>query len=330
MASSSIEWTDIVWNPTVGCTKVSAGCKHCYAERQHARLTRMGQAKYAEPFEVVKPWAPQLADPLTWTKPARVFVNSMSDLFHEDVPDEYIAAVFGVMAAAPQHTFQVLTKRAERMARGFEWVAQQGPSLHCLGAARGVRWYAWNYLANTPSEDVVYPSWSGPTPKWTWPLPNAWIGVSVENQEQADARIPHLLRTPAAVRFLSCEPLLGPLDLLNTRCIPPSENAVDWVIVGGESGPDARPMHPSWARGVRDQCVAAGVPFFFKQWGQWREIDYDRESPPGDRDGERYLNVAGGHGFHGDQVVRIRRSTKHATGRELDGRTWDEYPAVCP
>lgn len=229
MSKSSIEWTDQTWNPTVGCTKVSPGCKNCYAEKMHARLTAMGQAKYAEPFSVVKPWPDALDAPLHWRKPRRVFVNSMSDLFHPDVPVEYIARVFDVMEKAKQHTFQVLTKRADRMA---EFVGVIG-------------------------------SFAG---KDTTP-PNVWLGVSVEDQDRADERIPHLLATPSAVRFLSCEPLLDGIDLLDaggTSWVG-YRNSIKWVICGAESGPGARPMDLDWARHLLDQCAEAGVPFFMKQ-----------------------------------------------------------------
>jgi protein gp37 len=290
MATSSIEWTEKAWNPTVGCTKISAGCKHCYAETMHARLTRMGQKKYAEPFRVVKPWQDDLAMPLRWRKPARIFVNSMSDLFHEDVPDEYIDKVFGVMAACryigrdamPGHTFQVLTKRAERMERYLTTDRRQA-------WARAAVYYGGGIDPDGIHDQIVFGSQA---------LPNVWLGVSVENQEQADARIPHLLRTPAAVRFLSCEPLLERVELggfLAPAAIAHAidhhhrtghdcggggdgaycdvcgaewtdgKGGIDWVVVGAESGYGARPMNEDWIRSLRDQCSAAGVPFFYKQ-----------------------------------------------------------------
>lgn len=280
MADSAIEWTDKTWNPTVGCSKVSAGCKNCYAETMHARLTGMRAPKYAEPFTVVKPWPEHLAEPLRWKKPSRIFVNSMSDLFHEDVSDEYIAAVFGVMAACPQHTFQVLTKRAERMARWM--LSEKMPDL-CNSACR--------YLDSIGFErgcgSAFDPS--------NWPLPNVWPGVSVENQEQADARIPYLLSVPAAVRFLSCEPLLGPLNLFQATperpgagdrvCEFSARNTpfadyVNWVIVGGESGIGSRPFQFEWARSIVQQCKDAGVACFVKQVGANPHGEWGPGDPP--------------------------------------------------
>lgn len=260
---SAIEWTDATWNPVTGCSKVSPGCAHCYAAALAPRLARMGQRGYTE-----LPWTPEnaavnvmlhvdrLAMPLRWTRPRRIFVNSMSDLFHELVPDEFIDQVFAVMAMAQQHTFQVLTKRPERMRA---W-------------AQG-----W--------EDETAP----------WPLPNVWLGTSVENQTWADRRIPELVATPAAVRFLSCEPLLGPVEFSDvtgrsdavTQWGRKALDGIGWVIVGGESGPDHRPVDPAWVRSIRDQCEAVDVPFLFKQWGG---------------------------------------RTSKAGGRELDGRTHDGYP----
>lgn len=227
---SKIEWTDETWNPIVGCTKVSPGCKNCYAERMAKRLAAMGVAHYAGTVNQHGHWTGQmnwagdevLRKPLRWKKSRMVFVNSMSDLFHPGVPDEWILRVWDVMADARHHTFQVLTKRPARMAA-------------FLTAHRPVA------------------------------VPNVWIGTSVENQAAADERIPELMAAPAAVRFLSCEPLLGPVTLAGQ---------VDWVIVGGESGPGARPMHPDWVRKLRDHCEAAGVPFFFKQWGSQASGQY--------------------------------------------------------
>jgi len=210
--NSGIEWTDATWNPTVGCTKVSPGCKHCYAEVMHRRLTEMGMAKYAEPFKVVQPWEPHLEEPLRWKQPRLIFVNSMSDLFHEDIPFEYLLRVFQVMQRAQHHRFQVLTKRSERL-------RELAPLL----------------------------PWS----------PNVWMGVSVESAKYAH-RVHDLMSVPAAVRFLSVEPLLGPIPDL------PLDD-IHWVIVGGESGFGARPMSLDWARQIKEQCDRAGVPFFVKQ-----------------------------------------------------------------
>lgn len=240
--NSSIEWTEATWNPTTGCTKVSPGCAHCYAERMAIRLKAMGQARYRDGFKLT------LQDdvvelPLRWKRPRLIFVNSMSDLFHDAVPAEFIRRCFSVMEEACQHTYQVLTKRPERTAE----LADQLP---------------WR--------------------------DNIWLGTSVESERYRD-RVRVLQDIPAAVRFLSIEPLLGPISGL------PLEG-VHWVIAGGESGPGARPMQPDWVRQVRDQCVSRHVPFFFKQWGAFDQ--------------------------HG-----VKRSKKK-NGRELDGRTWDELPVA--
>jgi protein gp37 len=230
---SEIEWTESTWNPVTGCTKVSPGCKHCYAERMARRLQAMGQPNYAQGFDVtLQPHMLQL--PLRWKKPQTIFVNSMSDLFHERVPQRYIDRVFEVMREAHWHRFQVLTKRADR-----------------LGSLNGA--LAW--------------------------APNIWMGVSVESDAYRE-RIDHLRATRARIKFLSLEPLLGPLPDLDLA-------GIDWVIVGGESGPGARPMNPEWVTDLRDQCWSAGVPFFFKQWGG---------------------------------------KNKKKAGRQLDGRTWNEMP----
>ena len=235
MAASKIEWTDATWNPVTGCNKVSPGCKRCYAERLSKRLKATGMAKYRNGFAVTL--HPDTLDiPLRWRKPRSIFVNSMSDLFHDEVPDDFITDVFNVMVRADWHRYQVLTKRPERVV----------------------------------SLNSTLP----------WPA-QIWQGVSVENADYTH-RIDLLRDTGAAVKFLSLEPLLGPLPDLNLE-------GIDWVIVGGESGPGARPMQPDWARDVRDQCQAAGVPFHFKQWGG---------------------------------VFKKRN------GRILDGRTWDEVPLL--
>jgi protein gp37 len=214
---SNIEWTEMTWNPVTGCTKISQGCKHCYAERMAKRLTAMGSARYRNGFEVTL--HPDLLDvPRKWRQPRVVFVNSMSDLFHEDIPDEFIARVFETMRECPQHTFQVLTKRADRLAA----------------------------LAS----------------KLAWPK-NVWMGVSVEDV-RVISRVDYLRSVPAAVRFLSLEPLIGPMEKLPLK-------GIAWAIVGGESGPHARPMKREWVTSILRQCRAAGVAFFFKQWGGVRK-----------------------------------------------------------
>ena len=235
---SKIEWTDATWNPVRGCTKVSPGCAHCYAETFAERFRGVPGHPYEQGFDL-RLVPEKLAEPLGWKKPLRVFVNSMSDLFHEDVPRRFILEVFAVMACADRHTFQVLTKRPERMAE--------------------------------ITSGMIEPDGKPPLP-----LENVWLGTSVENQKFADERIPHLLRCPAAVRFLSCEPLLGPLDLTSIRelraegFMRPLDgrfNKLDWVIVGGESGHGARPCDIAWIRSIITQCRAAGVPCFVKQLG---------------------------------------------------------------
>lgn len=231
--SSSIEWTEATWNPVTGCTKLSAGCANCYAERLALRLRAMGQPRYAQGFAVAT-HEDALRLPLTWKRPRMVFVNSMSDLFHEDIADDFVLKVFGVMVDAPWHKFQVLTKRSARLRE-------------------------MNSLL----------PWSS----------HIWMGVTVED-ESCLQRVDDLRRTNAAVKFLSIEPMLGPLSGLDLT-------GIDWVIVGGESGPNARPMESKWVTEVRDSCQQAGVPFFFKQWGG---------------------------------------VNRKKTGRVLDGRTWDEIP----
>jgi protein gp37 len=231
--NSAIEWTDATWNPVTGCTKISPGCANCYAQRMAKRLQAMGQANYADGFNVtMHDRAVEL--PLGWKKPRAIFVNSMSDLFHENVPVEFILRIFDVMRRADWHKFQILTKRSQRL----------------LELEGQLPW-----------------------------LPHVWMGVSVESQEYV-GRINDLRQTHAHTKFLSLEPLLGPLPNLDL-------SGIDWVIVGGESGPGHRPMKPAWVTGIRDQCNSAGVPFFFKQWGG---------------------------------------VNKKRAGRQLDGRTWDEMP----
>lgn len=307
---TGIEWTDATWNPVTGCTKVSAGCDHCYAETIAHRFT--GSKAYPNGFQVtLRP--ERLDQPLRWKRPRRIFVNSMADLFHDDVPDEYIAQVFAVMAAAPHHTFQVLTKRHARMRS----LLNSDGFLDAVTEADGREGYCATAGLTT----------------YTWPLPNVWLGVSTENQKWANIRIPALLDIPAAVRFISAEPLLGPIDL---DAIPVRGPDLDWVIVGGESGPGARPMHPDWARSLRDQCTAAGVPFLFKQWGEYapgRITSHPKFGGGGYFDdggsvvgGNFALSLPSVHDF-GDGVGAYRIGKKRA-GRELDGRTWDQYPAT--
>lgn len=234
MAESKIEWTESTWNPVTGCTKISEGCRHCYAERMALRLQAMGVKNYADGFQV-RCHENAITLPLSWKKPRVIFVNSMSDLFHDEIPVTFLKKVFDVMNATPQHTYQILTKRAERLRQ----------------------------IASTVNL------------KWT---DNIWMGVTVENQDHVQ-RIECLSQVPAVTRFISMEPLLGPIHA--------NLDEIDWVIVGGESGPGARPMKKEWVTDLRDQCVSQGVRFFFKQWG-------------------------------GVQ--------KKKNGRLLDNRIWDEMP----
>lgn len=283
---TGIAWTDATWNPVRGCSRVSDGCRFCYAEVIAARFSdvgrpfhgfanigaRKGEHRWTGRVELVPE---KLEEPLRWRKPRRVFVNSMSDLFHERLSNEDIAAVFGVMARCPHLTFQVLTKRPWRMREWFPWAADSPP---ITALARCVM----------EAEDRlrVWPDFQ-PAFRVPWPLPNVWLGVSVEDQATADARIPILLDTPAAVRFVSYEPALGPADFRRwlggsiDPTLPPAQIAeawgrvgLAWVIVGGESGPQARPCDVTWARSVRDQCKAAEMAFFMKQRGSlWYDSD---------------------------------------------------------
>lgn len=328
--STKIEWTDATWNPVTGCAKVSKGCKHCYAERDWARLVHLPAYK-GRAFTDVACHSDRLDQPLRWTKPRMIFVNSMSDLFHPAVPDKFIDLVFAVMAACRQHTFQVLTKRSERMR---DYLNDSGRRLAIDYAARQIG----------IAEPFTYRR---------LPLPNVWIGVSVEDQTAADERIPLLLQTPAAVRWISAEPLLGPVDLrkwINDPCncmVPYEEGAgqhspscatfqkkwgLDWIVVGGESGPKARPMHPAWARSLRNQCAEAGVPFLFKQWGEWAPTNAEpvREQYTG---GALFLRPDGTLGTQGEwwdgSAQAMDKTGKKAAGRLLDGVQHDGYPVDC-
>jgi protein gp37 len=325
MSTSPIEWTEHTWNPIVGCSIVSPGCTNCYAMKMARRIDAMGVVNhYNGCTKVVNGnavWTGKLArasddillQPLRRKKPTIYFVNSMGDLFHEDVPDEWIDKVFAVMALCPQHTFQVLTKRSERMRRWFD-----GDRADSVGLAM------LTIVERIPHGHRRVP----------WPLRNVWLGVSTERQQEADERIPHLLQTPAAVRFVSAEPLLGPIDLRVPEidlgigkfgCHPD----LDWVIVGGESGPKARPMHVGWARDLRDQCDAAGVKFFFKQHGEWH---------PRTSDGvgiAKHCIAINGAVSSGDKLegggnrprwIAIERVGKKAAGRLLDNREHNDMP----
>lgn len=359
---TSIEWTDASWNPIRGCSRVSEGCRNCYAERTAARFSGAGQ-----PYEdlakivniprkngstattearwtgVLKFIPERLEDPLHWKQPRRIFVNSMSDLFHEGVPNKWINLIFGVMAQCPQHTFQILTKRPERMKKWAAYVED-------FAFPHGIETYDPK-LVNWPNKTTIVEStaslYRGYPYVSSWPLPNVWLGVSVEDQATADARIPLLLETPAAVRFISAEPLLGSIDLRNLRKNEHGEGwldsltgascgydqsfietNLDWVICGGESGGHARAMHPDWPRSVRDQCRAAGIPFFFKQWGEWAPTSAVEIAKCGDRQTFRRKQFTAKDPATGAENVsaEVFSYGKKIAGRELDGRVWDEYP----
>ena len=322
-AKTEISWTDATWNPIRGCSMAPGselgGCLRCYAARLNARnLPDLRSPTTGESFARILPTGPrwtgkveviekQLLLPLKWRKPKRIFVNSMSDLFHEALSDEDIDRVFAVMALCPQHTFQVLTKRPGRMLKyfakpnGFGFTWREGYIQNAVYAINRDKHFALKQ----------------------WPLPNLWLGVSIENQKTADARIPILLKTPAAIRFVSYEPALGPIDFDCRNCLEKGDPStcqfdycpcsLDWVICGGESGPGARPMEQEWAQTIRDQCVSADIPFFFKQWGEncdthqmpeetYRGIDADG-NPPG-----------------------VYRVGKKRAGAFLDGVEWKQFP----
>lgn len=295
-----IEWTDATWNPVTGCTKVSPGCDHCYIARTPP--FRIAGRKFNQPgtggTTGVQLHPERLDQPLRWKRPRRVFVNSLSDLFHDEVPDDFIAHVFAVMALARQHTFQVLTKRHGRM--------------RSLLNSDTFRRSMYDWLVSIDHQKIS-------NNRLAWPLPNVWLGVSVEDQKRAEMRIPALLGTPAAVKFLSCEPLLGPVDLRLVCTCEECGGGIDWVIAGGESGRDARPAHPDWVRGLRDQCEASRVAFFFKQWGEW----VTEQQAPNDITLPGWAWMA-----YGEHEPAFYRVGKRAAGRELDGQTWDEMPTL--
>ncbi|AMT72066.1 DUF5131 family protein [Mycobacteroides immunogenum] len=341
---TGIEWTDATWNPVTGCDKVSPGCDHCYAETFAERWRGTEGHYFATGFDVqLRP--DKLDLPLRWTKPRKVFVNSMSDLFHDRVPDEYVASVWAIMALAPHHTFQLLTKRHGRM--------------HSLvGSSRfaGLVYMAINSMLDHGNplrinDIAIMAALDGFARGQFKVLDNVQLIVSVEDQKRAELRIPVLLDTPAAVRGISGEPLLGPVVMKQHWLHPvmrepsPENNAIgrrigksngvgfiDWVIVGGESGPGARPMHPDWVRSLRDQCVAADVPFLFKQWGEHEPTSRGIRgySTTADRfvytDGSGSIALADAASEHKESGATMQRVGKKRAGRELDGRTWDQYP----
>lgn len=333
MTKSKIEWTDKTWNPVSGCTKVSEGCRNCYAETYAHRF--WGERKFSE----VLCHEGRLEDPLHWKKPRKVFVNSMSDLFHEEVPYRFVDKVFNIMARCPHHTFQVLTKRPSLMLEFFNGAQARNPE------------------------------WLDRCRLFGGHLPNVWLGVSVEDQKSANMRIPFLLHTPAAVRFISYEPALGPVDFTeipnmrtNETVLSPEcwgecdcdslygfdpgcrrhggdgnlKRKIDWIIMGGESGPNARPMDPDWARSVLGQCLTADVPFFFKQWGEWlpkcqdpHGIQYSMAHATKKSRNEKIFHqkwqwLTNDDGPRGEYV----KTGKTKAGRLLDNCLWSQYPRL--
>jgi protein gp37 len=324
---TAISWSDATWNPTVGCTKVSPGCDRCYAE---TLVNRFAPSKgFPERFDTVTDRGGRFLDlPLTWKKPRKVFVNSLSDLFHTDIPDGLIINVFAVMALAPQHTFQLLTKRHGRMRSLLT-----DPDFHAQVTQTIVGRVVHEGLDDTHLVQA--------NPDW-WPLRNVWLGVSVENQHWGDIRIPALLATPAALRWISAEPLIGPLDLREYLHTGPhswsADASVDWVVVGGESGPGARPMHPDWPRRIAAQCASAGVPWHMKQWGEW--------APGSNEPGANYRQCLVAHtgetveppsalwttpAAYQDGINRMDWAYVHRAGRAraghlLDGHAHQDFP----
>jgi protein gp37 len=367
---SKIEWTDASWNPVrarnrvtggVGhfCVHASEGCRNCYAERLQPRF--MNPIRFAaQDRDKVEIFLDEkmLTQPLRWKRPRRIFVGSMTDLFADFVTDDMLDRIFAVMALCPQHTFQLLTKRPGRMRRYLT----HDPKKAAAGGPDGRVARAGYEVATALGEDVNAPYWDV---FWDWPLRNVWLGVSAEDQATADERIPLLLETPAAVRFVSYEPALGPIDF---TAIAPSKRdsgldfvtdalrgattlwdakrsggwggvapaKLDLIIVGGESGPDARPMHPTWARTVRDQCAAAGVPFFFKQWGEHLPGTLDkhrdmiawqdgRDEYYGEHQDIKYSESWLDNTKAGELILAYRIGRQRA-GRLLDGREHNDLP----
>lgn len=389
---SKIEWTDQTWNPIVGCTKVSSECLNCYAERearrfafnpktpQYAKVIRNGYWNGKTAFV-----ESALEKPLHWRKPRMIFVCSMSDLFHETVPFEWIDRVFAAMALCPQHTFQVLTKRPKRMREYLSSEDTQERINECMtvhpldiitSKVFDIPMIPYNEIVGVDATQASPEPVLDEAPEFPWPLPNVWLGVTAGTQQAADERVPVLLDTPATVRFVSVEPMLEEVDLSDfeypyDRNAPglalghdwltgeewsyssifgggPSwiegddygEKRLHWVICGGESGTCARPMHPDWARSLRDQCKKAVVPFLFKQWGEWVQSKPDERDTP--HQGWWHPDYPAGQlpgpgderGCWGDEklaeagCIHVSRVGKNAAGRALDGVVHDEYPEV--
>lgn len=358
MAETAIEWTERSWNPVVGCSLATPGCTHCYAMTMAARIERMGTAPHyaglTQPTKAGAVWTGKLAmapehvllEPLRRKKPTTYFVNSMGDLFHEDVPDAWIDSVFAVVVLAralgQRHTMQILTKRAGRMRAYFE-AGREALAERWATACRDQLNLTVNHdddpeagacaIVNSVNDLL------GQGRNIGWPLRDVWLGVSAEDQKRADERIPDLLATPAAIRFVSAEPLLGPVDIAAAMAtdaglrvlfakqargeLASERGSIHWIIVGGESGPQARPMHPAWARSIRDQCAAAGTAFFFKQWGEHRLVpsyDGSEEWPA-----RWFSDVPPRTG----DIARMDRVGKKRAGRLLDGVAHNAMPEAA-
>lgn len=307
MGKTAIEYGDVSWNLVTGCTPVSGGCANCWARELHNLRHKAYLAgkkmpvQYARPFEHIQIMEDRLDQPLRWKKPHVVLVNFTGDLFHEDVPEKFLDKVFVRMNVSRTHIFIILTKRPERMLKYMTRYTNGGWGTHEI-----------------INHETVMKFTS--TRKFVWPLPNVWMGVSVEDQSTANERIPLLLQTPAAHRWVSFEPALGSIDIQRSTWfanqsemrnqLPPNGVGLDWVVMGGESGKNARPMDPHWARFMRDQCEATGIPFYFKQWGGWVEVEKRID------DGKTYIAIS----------TVMERVGKKAAGRLLDGREWNETP----
>ncbi len=307
MKKTKIEWADFTWNPVDGCSKVSEGCRNCYAERHARRLWGMRF------FTEIRCHPEKLGQPEIIKKPSKVFVCSMGDLFHEDVSDTFIGDVFSKMAMAHQHTFLVLTKRPERAYRWFTQYYNGG-----FTAEELIRGRVNTLLHRHPSE---------PIEGWRWPLKNVWMGTTTENQPMADERVPWILRIPAALRFVSVEPMLGAVifrkivmpdgDHLGNFFNHGTGTGIDWVICGGESGPSARITHPNWVKDLLGQCQDTRIPFFFKQWGEWLPIEGEVPAEYTEHPMRKL----------GDGITFVRLG-KRLSGDIVAGRQWHEYPEV--
>lgn len=327
---SKIEWTEATWNPWHGCHKVSAGCKNCYMFRE--------KKHYGQDPNVVVRSKTTFYDPLKWKESRRIFTCSWSDFFIEEA-DAWRDEAFAIMALTPQHTYQVLTKRPERM---LEYV-KSAKWKNLLKWMNSVPEGRGNNLCSLAHQKLKNTKWEFYNVK-RWPLTNVWLGVSVEDQKTADERIPLLLQTPAAIRWLSIEPLLGPIDLERElgAYLPGNDSPLrsswlrklHWVVAGGESGPDARPMHPAWVQSIRDQCINAGVPFFMKQWGEWWPIsqtpDFWIDQHPRYAKRSMVLQIDGtDQGLYFPKgAMTCFKVGKSVSGRLLDGREWNEMPEV--